>query len=438
MAYLGSQLKKIREERNIPLEAVASATHIRLAILQDLEDEEYSELSSTTQTRGFLKLYADYLGLPEQEIVVEAENESKLNQDLSNSENDDQESDQEEKPVLEKESLPEKTEKPAKAVKREYAIPLVKKVQRKEKTEDDAEEKQENVTESSEELMAIGRELAARRRYLNVGWEVIESETHIPKDQLKRIERGDLAAFVNPMQYKGHLQAYARFLNLDVEAVMIRYADAIQKRRLEKSSEKPIRKRFAKVLPPFLLNLKRFFTLDLFFGTLMILGIVGFLIWGISRMTFSEVEPELTGTLPAVADILLGEGTPTPIVVEETIEAEEEIVQLIPTSTPFYVPSENDSNLELVLLIRQNIWLKIISDGEILFQGRQIAGNVLTYLGDDEIELETGNIAAIEIIYNQSPVEISSDKLGTPARLLFTSDGMSELPIIYSTETTQE
>nr|MBP7213567.1 DUF4115 domain-containing protein [Anaerolineaceae bacterium] len=163
-----------------------------------------------------------------------------------------------------------------------------------------------------------------------------------------------------------------------------------------------------------------------------------FLIWGISRMTFSEVEPELTGTLPAVADILLGEGTPTPIVVEETIEAEEEIVQLIPTSTPFYVPSENDSNLELVLLIRQNIWLKIISDGEILFQGRQIAGNVLTYLGDDEIELETGNIAAIEIIYNQSPVEISSDKLGTPARLLFTSDGVSELPIIYSTETPQE
>ncbi len=64
MAYTGAQLKKIREERNIPLEAVASATHIRLAILQDLEDEEYSELSSTTQTKGFLKLYADYLYLP--------------------------------------------------------------------------------------------------------------------------------------------------------------------------------------------------------------------------------------------------------------------------------------------------------------------------------------------------------------------------------------
>ena len=437
MAYLGSQLKKIREERNIPLEAVASATHIRLAILQDLEDEEYSELSSTTQTKGFLKIYADYLGLPEQEIVVEEE--STPNQDLSNSVSGNQNSDPEENSGSENETLLEEAEVSAKPVKREHAIPLVKKVLRKEKAENDSEEKFENLTESSEELMAIGRELAARRRYLNVGWEIIESETHIPKDQLKSIERGDLAAFINPMQFKGHLQAYARFLNLDVEAIMIRYADAIQKRRLEKTSqEQPIRKRIAKVLPPFLLNLKRFFTLDLFFGTLMIVGIVGFLVWGISRMRYTAEEPELTGTLPPVADVLLAEGTPTAFVVEETIEAEEDIVQLIPTSTPFYVPSENDSNLELVLLIRQNIWLKIISDGDVLFECRQLAGNVLTYLGEDEIELETGNIAAIEIIFNQTTVDTISDKLGTAARLLFTADGMFELPIIYSTETAQE
>ena len=438
MAYTGAQLKKIREERNIPLEAVASATHIRLAILQDLEDEEYSELSSTTQTKGFLKLYADYLALSEQLTIVEDEEESKLNQNLSNSVKDEQKSEQDEKSGFENEALSQDSEKSEKTVKKEYVIPLVKKVVRKENTENDAEEKLENLTESSEELMAIGRELAARRRYLNVGWEVIESETHIPKDQLKSIERGDLAAFVNPMQFKGHLQAYARFLNLDVEAVMIRYADAIQKRRLEKVSQEPIRKRIAKVLPPFLLNLKRFFTLDLFFGSLMILGILGFLIWGISRMTFGEEEPELTGTLPAVADILLGEGTPTAIVAEETLELEEETVQLIPTSTPFYVPSENDSNLELVLLIRQNIWLKIISDGDVLFQGRQVAGNVLTYLGEDEIELETGNIAAIEIIFNQRTFDKITDTLGRPARLLFTSDGVAELPIIYSTDTAQE
>ena len=115
--------------------------------------------------------------------------------------------------------------------------------------------------------MAIGRELAARRRYLSITWNVIEEETHIPKDQLQSIERGDIDAFTNPMQFKGHLQAYAHFLNLDVAGIMIRYADAIQKRRLEKNNVKIRHKKTTRVLPPFLVNLKRFFTLDLFFGT---------------------------------------------------------------------------------------------------------------------------------------------------------------------------
>ncbi len=61
--YKGSELKKIREELQIPLEQVASDTRIRLSILQDLEDDAYSELSSSTQTKGFLRLYAQYLGL---------------------------------------------------------------------------------------------------------------------------------------------------------------------------------------------------------------------------------------------------------------------------------------------------------------------------------------------------------------------------------------
>ena len=93
------------------------------------------------------------------------------------------------------------------------------------------------------------------------------------------------------MQFKGHLQSYARFLNLDVAGIMIRYAEAIQLRRLEKNSKSTRLVKPPKFLPPFLVNLKRFFTLDLFFGSLMILGIVGFLIWGISRMSFCRKNP---------------------------------------------------------------------------------------------------------------------------------------------------
>lgn len=422
MTYSGSQLKKIRVERNISLEQVATATRIRLAILQDLEDEEYSELSSSTQTKGFLKLYSAYLGVDE-EPADEPPNETTVAEITTEVPGDQQETKKDQK--KKSRFFPGS----AKPTPQPLASPEVVIETIESST---TAETIEPPTESAEALMAIGRELAARRRYLSITWNVIEEETHIPKDQLQSIERGDIDAFTNPMQFKGHLQAYAHFLNLDVAGIMIRYADAIQKRRLEKNNVKTRHKKTTRVLPPFLVNLKRFFTLDLFFGTLMILGILSFLIWGISRMTFLQEEPEVTGTLPAVADVLLSEPTIMPTEIEPTVE--EGSVQVLPTATPFYTGSDTDSNLEIVLLIRQNVWLRVTSDDDVIFQGRQLAGNVLTYTGDEEIELETGSISAIEIIFNQSSIDPISDALGTPARLLFTAEGVTELSILDTNE----
>jgi len=420
MAYSGSQLKKIRQERNISLEQVATATRIRLAILQDLEDEEYSELSSTAQTKGFLRLYAVFLGLKE-EPADESPTEIPVSEEPAVIPAEFLET-KKEKEATTPDKVALSTPKPAPPVQKPLAEPMEPVLQASSDT----------TSESAEELMALGRELAARRRYLNISWDVIEEETHIPNEQLRGIERGDLDAFINPMQFKGHLQSYARFLNLDVARIMIRYADAIQKRRLEKNTLKTPRIKLPRILPPFVVNLKRFFTLDLFFGSLMILGILAFLIWGISQMTFREEEPTVTGTLPAFADVLLSEPTEMPVEVEPT--AEEEVAQVIPTPTPFFAGSETDSNLEIVLLVRQNVWLRVTSDGEVIFQGRHLAGNVLTYIGEEEIELETGNIAAIEIIFNQRSIDPISDTLGTAARLLFTTEGMTELPVLETDE----
>ena len=422
MTYSGSQLKKIRVERNISLEQVATATRIRLAILQDLEDEEYSELSSSTQTKGFLKLYSAYLGVDE-EPADEPPNETTVAEITTEVPGDQQETKKDQK--KKNRFFPGSAKPtPQPVASPEVVIETIE--------SSTTAETIEPPTESAEALMAIGRELAARRRYLSITWNVIEEETHIPKNQLQSIERGDIDAFTNPMQFKGHLQAYAHFLNLDVAGIMIRYADAIQKRRLEKNNVKTRHKKTTRLLPPFLVNLKRFFTLDLFFGTLMILGILSFLIWGISRMTFLQEEPEVTGTLPAVADVLLSEPTIMPTEIEPTVE--EGSVQVLPTATPFYTGSDTDSNLEIVLLIRQNVWLRVTSDDDVIFQGRQLAGNVLTYTGDEEIELETGSISAIEIIFNQSSIDPISDALGTPARLLFTAEGVTELSILDTNE----
>lgn len=409
--FKGSELKKIREERNIPLEQIASDTRIRLSILQDLEDDAYSELSSSAQTKGFLRLYAQYLGLAKKEAEIPfTPPPNSLPEPVQPSSEIQQKPEQviPPKPKLEPERIKAKETKPETVAPSSEDTPAP--------------------LESTRLLEMIGRELSARRRYLNIGWDVIQEQIHIPKTQIQVLERGDLNAMPNPMQYKGLLQTYARFLNLDVESIMIRYADALQNRRLESNVIKRRQRKPGKVLPPILVSLKRLFTLDLFFGTLLILGILGFLIWGIARMSEATQAPQATGTLPAVAEMLLNEPTePTPTALEPTSEQTE---ITLPTVTPFFTGVVSDQPIEVVLLARQNVWLRITSDGKVTFEGRLTDGEVQSFTAKESLELETGNIIALEIMHNQTRLEPLSDRIGTAARIIFTIEGMQELPIV--------
>ena len=60
---IGQRLKRIRTDRHISLEKASETTRVRPHYLQALEEDNYSVMSSAAQARGFLKLYADYLGL---------------------------------------------------------------------------------------------------------------------------------------------------------------------------------------------------------------------------------------------------------------------------------------------------------------------------------------------------------------------------------------
>ena len=66
---IGEQLRKARLEKNISLEQAFAATHIRTRYLEALETDQRSLLPSSVQGKGFLRLYADFLGLPLQPLL---------------------------------------------------------------------------------------------------------------------------------------------------------------------------------------------------------------------------------------------------------------------------------------------------------------------------------------------------------------------------------
>ncbi len=60
---ISNYLLQVRQEKSIRIEEVAAKTHIRLAFLKALEAGEFEELPEPVYVQGFIRRYADVLGL---------------------------------------------------------------------------------------------------------------------------------------------------------------------------------------------------------------------------------------------------------------------------------------------------------------------------------------------------------------------------------------
>jgi cytoskeletal protein RodZ len=68
---IGTSLQEARARRGVDLNQAELATKIRVKYLRALEDERFDQLPSQTYVKGFLRTYAEYLGLDGQLYVDE-------------------------------------------------------------------------------------------------------------------------------------------------------------------------------------------------------------------------------------------------------------------------------------------------------------------------------------------------------------------------------
>lgn len=80
-ANISRVLVEAREERGLTLEEVEHATKIRKHYLAGLEHEDFGELPDPVYAQGFLKTYANYLGLDGEELSRQLKNRGELRQE---------------------------------------------------------------------------------------------------------------------------------------------------------------------------------------------------------------------------------------------------------------------------------------------------------------------------------------------------------------------
>lgn len=74
MEELGALLKTRREKRNLSLREVENATSIRTSYLEAIEEGDTSKLISPVYAQGFIKQYANFLGMDGEQLLNESGN----------------------------------------------------------------------------------------------------------------------------------------------------------------------------------------------------------------------------------------------------------------------------------------------------------------------------------------------------------------------------
>jgi cytoskeletal protein RodZ len=405
---IGTQLRQAREVQSVSLDQASQATHIRLHYLEALESDRFETLPSKAQLRGFLRAYAEYLKLDSSELF------RLLDKDVAMS------------PVSDAPSAP-------------------------------ASEIDAGPTSSDAIFKELGDTLRSQRELMGLSLGDVERHTHIRIHYIAALERGDIAHLPSPVQGRGMLSNYASFLGLNTESILLRFADGLQAdlydRQVARKPSPVSSPQERGRVPPRPSQLKRLFSMDLFVGGFIIIFLLGFSVWGalrISKMN-SAKEPSpsappvsaillstpgevLTGT-PAINPITAASVNPTVIVVSSPITATLSVEQ---TSTPVEInstPGLENAPVQLNIVASQRAWMRVIVDGETVFEGRVTPGSAYAFAGNDRIELLTGDASSLRVYFNDQDLgQLGS--FGEVVERIFTVSGVgTPTPSVPSTST---
>ena len=469
---IGTQLRHAREAKNLTIKKVEQATRIRAHQIEAIEADNFEALPSLVQARAFIRLYADFLGVSFEDMIASLQNKA--------IEPPGQESNPE--MILEqaggqfsgKDHEPPPTE--SRKGKRRL-ITLLSRLNtylsnRKNRSKHDEtadsndpliEENQGNVEmEDSKEgsilppseplrsqalFRSIGDTLKLRRESLSLSLVEVERHTRVGRHYLQALEAGDFDQLPSSVQARGMLVNYARFLDLDLDALLLIFAEGLQTQRLEKISiqiaaiNKPAKKSSIRqklslntIIPA---GIKRYFSVDIFVGGGLILLLLAFAFWGTSRIINLRAGTTPQPTALSILNIL--ESTPEAATASATptvqSNGDSTFLPVASESMVLTMPAIGRGPIQVVVIAQEQAWVRVTVDFIIQFEGRVTAGTAYPYDGKIQIEVLTGNGRVISILYNQNNLGPMGN-LGEVVDRIYTADAILNPTATFTTTPT--
>lgn len=249
----------------------------------------------------------------------------------------------------------------------------------------------------------LGAQMRERRETLNLTHEEIERHIHLRAHYLLALEQGDFGGLPSAVQTRGMLANYATFLDLDVDALLLNFANVLQLRHRERHPLPPgARGRPAPSAPVNLPPLRGFMVADMV-AIMLVLVLVAFSVWGVQYVI--QKNAEVKPTAPPMIDVLLqpsalaplGTAAPT----SELLDLGRLTATLSALETPVGLPTIPEGvTVQLNIIAVERTYLRVVVDGEVAFEGRVVPGTAYPFEAATQIEILAGNGAAIRVMYN--------------------------------------
>ena len=253
-------------------------------------------------------------------------------------------------------------------------------------------------------MAAIGQTLRDARERLGLTLEEAERATRIRIHHLQALEREAWDSLPSPVQARGFLRNYADFLGLDADAVLLQYVDVLQERRAP-AMQAAAAARSAGMPPAGDVPVRRprWISADLVIATLVVLGVMGVLAWGVGRLmtgfrerTLEAAETPGLALSTSSADSSATPTAPLPAVLVQPPSA------LVPAATATLAPPPilaSSGRVNVQLIIERRSWLRVLVDGAEQYSGRAAPGDILEYQGQTSIEVTAGNGGGVRAFY---------------------------------------
>ena len=239
----------------------------------------------------------------------------------------------------------------------------------------------QNHLEQIQKLQEIGANLHRIRTERGISLDAIAKNTAIAKRVIVAIEQGDIEQLPEPFYTKALIKKYGLALGI---------TDIPDYTSVSDSPPKSIK------LPVMWFNSFRLHSIHLYLLYLLLVGI------SVRIITFNVADNQLISTNESLINSTAANQN-----------AEVRRKSSHNTSNPSQLISQSNDEVIVDVDLKERCWMKVIVDGQVIFEGTLPAGTHRTWKGKQQVTIVAGNAGGVAVTYNHGAEKL----LGKPGQV---------------------